>query len=435
MKYSYARRKPVIFGSEDKPEAFRYYLVASGIGLLAGLIGAVFHLVVDWTVDGHAQVVALFGGIWPAIFVSASLSASMALIAACLVRYVAPETSGSGIQEVEAVLEGHHEMRWFRTLWVKFTGGVLAIGSGLVLGREGPTIHIGAAVARGVSDQFELPDRERRGLLAAGAAAGLAAAFNAPISAVLFVTEEMRHHFPFSKHTYFGLAIAAIFATIVSQSLTGSAPVLKIETMDVSLLTLPVIAIGGVVLGIIGVLFNKSLVEALNLVDLIPARWWWTPAVVIGAISGLLLVVVPTAAGGGEVLVHDLSIGSMAISALIILSILRFSGAVVSYAAGLPGGIFAPMLAIAASVGMTLGASVELLFSVEDLALTCAMIAMAALFAACVQAPLVATILVLELTGSFNLLLPLLIASISATLTAQLFNGQPIYEMLRARAE
>ena len=400
---------------------------------MAGCVGALFHLAVDWTINSHEQMIDFFGGRWQAQLVAVPVSVTMALIAACLVRYVAPETSGSGIQEVEAVLDGQREMRWFRTLWVKFTGGVLAIGSGMMLGREGPTIHIGAAVARGISEQFKLPDRERRGLLAAGAAAGLAVAFNAPISAVLFVTEEMRHHFPFSKHTYLGLAIAAIFAAVISQSITGQAPALETIVQNVPLYTLPLIAIGGAILGVVGWLFNKSIVTALDLVDRIPTRLWWLPACVVGGTCGFLLVGMPQAAGGGEALVRQLSVSNMTFSALLVLSILRFSGAVVSYAAGLPGGIFAPILAIAVSVGLLLGTFAEVLIPMDKMAITCALISMAALFAACVQAPLVATILVLELTSAFDLLLPLLIASVTATVTVQMLNGRPIYEMLRAR--
>ena len=397
-------------------------------------MGALFHWALDWISENHASALESIGSVWVAIAVFAPTSAAMATLAAFMVRRIAPEAAGSGIQEVDAVVEGDHEFRWFRTLWVKFVGGLLALGSGMVLGREGPTVQMGAAVGKGVSEGMKLPDREQRGLVAAGAAAGLAAAFNAPLAAILFVTEEMRQHFPFKRHTYIGLIIAAIFGAIVSEGLSGTRFQLRTTIPGMPLTFLPFVVLGGIVVGVVGVMFNRSLLKGLDIVDNFPDSVWWVPAFIVGGASGVLLVTFPYAVGGGEELVRELSTTGLSAVALLAVCVLRISGAIVSYATRVPGGIFAPMLAIAASLGLAMGTIFEGVGSIEHIDHTFAIIAMAALFAACVQAPVVATVLVLELTGAYELLLPMLLACATALVTAQCLNGRPIYAMLLERS-
>ena len=402
--------------------------------MLAGLVGASFHWALDWISARHSSSLQLIDNPWVAVAVFAPLSAGMATLAALLVRRVAPEAAGSGIQEVDAVVEGDHEFRWFRVLWVKFVGGLLAIGSGMVLGREGPTVQMGAAVAKGVADQMDLPDKEQRGLIAAGAAAGLAAAFNAPLAAILFVVEEMRQHFPFTRHTYIGLIIAAVFGAIVSEGLSGTRFQLQTSVSELPISTLPFVVLGGIVMGVVGVFFNRSLMKGLDVVDRIPDSMWWVPAFIVGGASGMLLVIFPYAVGGGEELVRELSSVNTGAVALVAICVLRFSGTIVSYSTRVPGGIFAPMLAIAASLGLAIGSIFEGISPVENIDHASAILAMAALFAACVQAPVVATVLVLELTAAYQLILPMLLVCVTALVTAQCLNGRPIYSMLLERS-
>lgn len=413
----------------------RYFSISLLIGVLAGVVAAMFHLALDEVIDSREEILDALGGGWEAILVSVCLSAGMALLAAALVRYVARDTAGSGIPEVESAVEGAREMKWFRTLWVKFTGGLLALGSGLVLGREGPTIHLSAAVAQGVAEQFDLSDRDRRGLLAAGAAAGLAAAFNAPLAAVMFVSEEMRRHFPFKPHTYIGVINAAVIAAIIAKSLAGVDPVLEMTVSEMPISMLPFAVLGGAVMGFVGLAFNRSLMGALSIVDRLPPRFWWAPAALFGGASGLLLVVFPDAAGGGERLVLEVVSVTMGVAALITLCVLRFAGSIFSYTTGVPGGIFAPLLAIAATLGLAIGSLAGDFMPVPDLELACAVVAMGALFAACVHAPVVAVVLALELTGAYHLSLPLIVACASASVVVQLLNGQPIYELLLERSQ
>ena len=424
---------PVSSAAPPDRGELKYYAIALVIGALGGMVGAFFHLSLDWITATYTHLIDTLGGGGVAIVIALVLSAVMAVLAAWLVRTYAPETAGSGIQEIEGAMEGEREIRWFRALWVKFTGGLLALGSGMVLGREGPTIHLGAAVAKGVTAQTNLPKQDQRGLLAAGAAAGLAAAFNAPLAAIVFITEEMQRQFPFRRHTYIGLIVAAITSAVVAESLAGRRPLIEIPVSEMPFTVLPLMIILGALIGGLGVLFNHLLLRALNAVDQMPKAMWWVPALLIGGASGMLFVTFPDAVHGGELFVLQMSNVNMSVLALLLLCVLRFSGSVLSYSTGVPGGIFAPMLAIAASLGLAVGALGHDVVPIDNVEHACAIIAMGAFFTASVRAPVVAVILVMELTNAYALLLPLLVACVSASIAAQVLNGQPIYEMLLER--
>ena len=178
------------------PELF-YFLLACSVGAVVGLVGGVFHRSIDALSGWHSSLVLSQPG-WLSILLVALVTATLTVLVAWLVRRFAPEAAGSGVQEIEGVMADQRVLRWQRVLPVKFFGGIASLSSGLVLGREGPTIHIGASVAAAFAGRLRLGEVDRKGLLAAGAAAGLACAFNAPLAATIFVIEEMRRHFPYS---------------------------------------------------------------------------------------------------------------------------------------------------------------------------------------------------------------------------------------------
>jgi CIC family chloride channel protein len=191
------------------------------VGLVAGLVGALFRLLV---LDARQERLALFA--WLGSRDVASLLASVALpalglsAALFLVRRFAPEASGSGVQEIEGALDGVRELRWRRVIPAKFAGGLLALGGGLVLGREGPTIQIGGNVGQMIGESFRLPTAVQRTLVAAGAGAGLAAAFNAPLAGVLFVLEEMRPQFKYTFTSVQAVVIACAVADVAARGLS-----------------------------------------------------------------------------------------------------------------------------------------------------------------------------------------------------------------------
>ena len=168
----------------DLPGEARYMALAVLVGTMAGLIGSLFHLLVDRLIVWPQLLERVASG-WPLAGMAALVTMACTVLALFMVRRFAPEAGGSGVQEIEGALAGLRPVRWRRVLPVKFFAGLLALGSGLVLGREGPTIHMGASAAAATVDCFRTTELERRGLLASGAAAGLACAFNAPLAAVL----------------------------------------------------------------------------------------------------------------------------------------------------------------------------------------------------------------------------------------------------------
>jgi len=179
-----------------------------------------------------------------------------------LVSRFAPESSGSGIPHVEAVLWGLRPLRGRRVIPVKFAGGVLGIGAGLSLGREGPTVQMGAAIGKFVGDMLHVPRRSQGHLIASGAGAGLAAAFNAPLAGFIFVLEELQREF--SPITYGTALIAALTAVMVTRAFTGQLPSFHIHGYPTPPLTaLPLIALLGAMCGAVGVLFNRTLVGTI----------------------------------------------------------------------------------------------------------------------------------------------------------------------------
>jgi CIC family chloride channel protein len=312
--------------------------------------------------------------------------------------------------------------------------GVLSISSGLVLGREGPTIHIGASVGAAVNEFFKSSMPERRGLLAAGAAAGLACAFNAPLAAVLFIIEETHRQFPYTFRTYMGVIAAALLATVMTQIIGGTAPDLSMQSVDLSLSMLPGFILLGGLLGLIGVGLNKSILWTSGMATRLQAHVPYLFPALIGLMIGGLSILMPLAVTGGDLVIRKLITGNPGLLLLLGLGCLRFLTMVGSYSSGVPGGIFAPILALATCAGLAFGGVIAIVFpQADNVQLAFAIAAMGGLFTASVRAPIVGVVLTLELTGSYGLTMPLLATCLAANLTAQWIGGQPIYEQLLDR--
>ncbi|WP_295613403.1 H(+)/Cl(-) exchange transporter ClcA [uncultured Lamprocystis sp.] len=387
------------------PVDWRIYLAAALVGALAGLVGAAFHALLDQADQSRDLLrTVLASAPVPGWLVLMGLGALVLSAALWLVRRFAPETAGSGIQEVEAILAGMRALRWQRVLPVKFVAGVLAVGSGLVLGREGPTVHMGAALGQLATERLRLEPRQGRSLIAAGAAAGLAAAFNAPLAAIVFVTEELREHFEFSFAALQSVILACCFAVVVSGWLLGQGPSLPMAPVQTAPLSaLPLFLVLGVLIGALGVLFNALLLGSVRRFRALREGHAFLTTSALGMALGALLWFAPDAMGGGEGLVESLLREHQGALVLLMLLAVRVLTTVGSYGAGLPGGIFAPLLALGTVGGAAFHHLVTWLapglgLSPEVFAVA----AMGALFAATVRAPLTGIILVIELTGASN---------------------------------
>lgn len=409
------------------------YLAATLVGVLAGLVGAVFHALLDQANAARGALHGLLGAApvpgWLLLMV---LGALVLVSAMWLVRRFAPETAGSGVQEVEAILAGQRKLRWRRVLPVKFFAGILSVGSGLVLGREGPTIHLGAALGELVSEHLAPRPGDNHALLAAGAGAGLATAFNAPLAAIVFVIEELRDHFDYRFATVQSVILACCAAVIVSGWMLGEGPDMPLPGLDMApMAALPLFPLLGVLIGALGVLFNKLLLGSVSAYRALGNAGAYTAAGLTGLILGALLWFAPDTVGGGEGLVESLLHGQPALPFLLALLAVRLLTTVGSYGVGLPGGIFAPMLALGTICGAAFAALVSILVPALSMAPEVfAVAAMGALFAATVRAPLTGIILVIELTDAQSVTLPIILTCLSATFTAESMGGRPIYSAL-----
>lgn len=354
----------------------------------------------------------------------------------CIIGWItlrfSPDAPGSGIPHLKGVLLHVRTLRWKTLLPVKFIGGVLGIGVGLSLGREGPTVQMGAAIGQAIADVLRVPARFVPQLLSCGAGAGLAAAFNAPLAGFLFVIEEL--HRELSARTFAGALVAALTADIVARALAGDLPSFAITGYpSIPLAALPAAAFIGVVGGVLGVMFNRSLlgVSAASIKFKAVPRWMHPG--LAGAVCGLVAWWFPEAVGGGHMTAERLLSGQLGwgIAALLMLLAVKFLLTLTSYASGATGGIFAPMLLLGAITGGVIGQLLAFAFpSLQPHATAFAILGMAAFFTGSVRAPLTGIVLIIEMTGNYQQLLALGVVCLIADLVAGALKDTPIYEAL-----
>ncbi|EKT55978.1 H(+)/Cl(-) exchange transporter ClcA [Providencia sneebia] len=410
------------------------------IGTFVGLVGSMFELGTTWVGNYRSNTVSeLVTNKWliiPAMFV---VSAILAMIGYYLVKKISPESGGSGIPEIEGALQDLRPVRWWRVIPVKFIGGLGTLGSGMVLGREGPTVQLGANISQMFYDIFRIKNNEsRHTLLAAGAAAGLTTAFNAPLAGILFVLEEMRAQFKYDLISVKAVFIGAITSTIVYRLICGEAAILNIgHFSSAPLNTLWLYLVLGMIFGVIGVSFNGFLLY-LQTKFLAFYKGKISRFVLMGGLiggsCGAIGVYTPEIVGGGFSVIHQMMAGSFMVPTLILFFVLRFLTSTISFSSGAPGGIFSPLLALGTLFGGIYGYGALSLFPDYSIEVgTFAIAGMGALFAATVRAPLTGLVLVLEMTSNYQLILPMIITCLGATMIAQLLGGRPLYTVILER--
>ncbi len=347
----------------------------------------------------------------------------------------APETAGSGIPHVEAVLGRKRRLIWQRVIPIKFLAGMLSLGAGLSLGREGPTVQMGAAAGQAVSNMLRQSKVEELQLIACGAGAGLSAIFNAPLAGVIFIVEELRRNF--SPYVVGGALAASIAADIVSRAILGPLPTFRVAQLQaLPLATLPLFLLLGVLTGLMGAAFNESLTGSLDLAGRFAAFPRWLKASLVAFLAGLVGYVLPQVLGGGHPLIMVLlkEQNSFSIAWLLVLFSAKFLLTMVSYSAGVPGGIFLPLLTLGALLGSLVGQASSPLFPrLNGLVPSFAIVGMAAYFVAVVRAPLTGIVLITEMTGRYQHMLPLLLTSIVAYVVVEALGSLPVYEALLER--
>ncbi|NLV81222.1 MAG: ClC family H(+)/Cl(-) exchange transporter [Rhodococcus sp.] len=428
-------REPPEQSAPRARELVRTCALAAIAGSLVGFVGGAFRwcLQVADTMRHHVLAVAddLPGPGW---FVPLAFTALGAALAALIVRPV-PLAAGSGIQHVEAVQRGEAAPPSIAVVPARFVGGILGIGSGLVLGREGPIVHMGATIGAETARRAHADDTHVRELHTAVSGAGLAVAFNAPIGGALFVFEEITRTVRF--RTAVPVLVSVATGVGCARLILGDRPDFTVPTVaPPSLALLPVFVTFGVLTGVLGAGYNRAVTGALVAADAVRSLPPVAKAATIGAAVGLLSAFAPLSTGGGDAVAqHLIGGGTLALPAVAGYVLLRFATGPLSYAAGTPGGLFAPLLALGSLWGVLCAGAAAALVPGVDASITVpmALVGMAALFGATVRAPLTGIVLVVEMTATTGVTVPMLAATAAAMVVAHLCGAPPIYDSLRKR--
>jgi CIC family chloride channel protein len=420
-------------------ERQRLFVLTVIIGGVCGLAAVAFHLLIEAV--GRIAIdpaLAAPGRTWIAWTLVVPTLGGLA--AGLLLEYVVPNARGSGIPQVKVAYAGRGGPLRMRDSVGKFFVGALQIGTGSSLGREGPTVQIAAGLASRIGRLVRLSPDDIRRLLPVGAAAGIAAAFNAPIAAVTFTIEEVVG--TLDQTVLSGVIVAAALAAIVERSVLGTHPVFDIPAgagLD-HVSSLLLYAALGLVAAVLSVVFTDSLLalrEGFRGLKLLPG--WAKPAIgglATGAlaVAALGLLGAEGITGGGYSTLAVALAGKLAVGVLVGLCLLKLAATVFSYSSGGAGGIFAPALFIGGMAGGSVGALDMALLQHGPASLGAfALVGMGAVFAGIIRAPITSVLIIVEMTGGYSLILPLMIANMLAYGIARHYRPVPIYEALLAQ--
>ncbi|HET9627317.1 MAG TPA: chloride channel protein [Kofleriaceae bacterium] len=420
-------------------ERQRLFGLTMAIGGVCGVAAVAFHLAIERTAEHTInRALAAAGSAWIAwTLIVPTLGG---LLSGLLLYYVVPNARGSGIPQIKIAYAAKAGRLRLRDSIGKFVIGVLQIGTGSSLGREGPTVQICAGVATGLGRIAGISQRNLKRLIPVGAAAGIAAAFNAPIAAVTFTIEEIIG--TLDQTLLSGVIVAAALAAVVERTVLGGHPVFDLHqtfSLD-SAASLVLYAVLGVAAALASVTFTESLLAI--------RKWfagfrrlprWAQPAVgglITGGLAVLALVVFDSGGitGGGYALLSDALAGKLVLKVLLGLCVMKIAATVWSYSSGGAGGIFAPSLFIGGMLGGAIGyLDVWLFGNPQTTVASFALVGMGAVFAGVIRAPITSVLIIIEMTNGYSLILPLMIANMSAYALARRLRPVPIYEALLAQ--
>jgi CIC family chloride channel protein len=400
-----------------------FVLLTVVIGVLAGLSAVLFSLAID------AAGRTLFG-FEPSASRRFAVPVFMSLLAGVLLSRVFPDVRGSGIPQTKAAYHlAGGVIRW-RVPLGKFITGVICVGGGHSMGREGPSVQIGAGIASALGQWLKLSPTRIRDLVPVGAAGALAAAFNTPVAAVLFALEEIIGDM---NARLIGSAVAASVASvIVARSILGNEPLFHVPPYQLMHpAEIAAYAALGVVGGLVSVIFCRVLLRWRAAWLRLPPRTRMLQPALGGVLIGTLLVWEPAVAGVGYEYVDQALNGEMVLTAMVALGALKILATITSYVSGNAGGIFAPTLFIGAMTGGAVGHVVNAYAPLPTADVGAyALVGMGALFAGIIRAPMTSVFMIFELTQDYEILVPLMVANLLSLLLSRRLQPEPIYNAL-----
>lgn len=403
-------------------------LQAVMVGLISGLLVVFFKVSINKLFEFIQNFISQFD-LSHKLLIFPLTTTLGGLISGVLVFKFAPETKGSGIPFVKMVMARMGNITRVRTIVVKFLAGVAGIGTGLSLGREGPSVQLGAGAGALVGKIFKMKGTDQGKLIAAGAGSAIGATFNAPIAGTIFVLEELVNKF--SASLLFPVLVATVTASSVARHFLGNNPSFTIPyiTHDLSFEGISVCIILGIVAGFLGVAFAKIIYknnEFFEKMDKIPN--WLKPAIA-GFGIGVIGIFIPYVLGSGNLSVDLLLQHKLALSVVVLVFAVKFFVTPFCFGSGAAGGIFLPMLMLGSFLGYIV-ASIFNMFGFHVDVVVMAMIGMGAFLASVARTPITAVVMVFEMTAGYTHILPIMLSAAIADLIAEKLNHRPIYASL-----
>ena len=398
------------------------------VGLISGMLVVGFKVSINslfWTIQKFLSAFPT----WQKALIFPLITTLGGLISGFLVFKFAPETKGSGIPYVKMTMARMGNMTRIRSIVVKFFAGVAGIGTGLSLGREGPSVQLGAGAGALVGRLFKMSGTNQDKLIAAGAGSAIGATFNAPIAGTIFVLEELVQKF--TPALLFPVLVATVSAASLARHFLGSNPSFDLPKLQggITLENIPVCIILGLVVGLLGVLFSKVIFFNNKLFDKMSKIPNYFKPAIAGLAVGLIGLVIPYVLGSGNFSVDLLLQHKFSLGLVLIIFIAKFFVTPFCFGSGAAGGIFLPMLMLGSFLGYIVS-TVCNSFGFHTDPIVIAILGMGAFLSAVARTPITAVVMVFEMTGGYSHILPIMLSAAIADLVAEKLNQKPIYASL-----
>lgn len=409
------------------------YLIIRGVevGVTAGLVAVLYRYLLSFAESSLMRVLGFVKGNPLRIVLWLVILAFLGYVVSLIIKRE-PIVSGSGIPQINGEIKGYFDPSWWKTILGKFAGGTISVFAGFSLGREGPSVQLGGMAGKGVARLTKADKTTQLRMISCGAGAGMAAAFNAPLAGTMFVLEEIHHSFDRSI-LCMGI-VACVTADFTSKLFFGQSTIFNYDTVNFPLRYYWLLVIIGVILGVSGACYNLIMVKAQDLYKKVDKLSQSIKLPAVFVVSGVVGLLFPQVLCGGHSMAQLLLREHPSLMYIAALLVGKFVFGVFSFASGAPGGTLYPLCILGAYLGAVFG-----MVSIEPLGLGAeffeefVVLGMAGFFASIVRSPITGIVLVYELTGNMNNILPIATVSLISYAVANLMGVSPIYETLLER--
>lgn len=409
------------------------FLVIRGleVGVCAGLVAVLYRYMLSFAEEGLYSVIDMVKGSWWKVALWLIFLGVLGFFVSQLTRWE-PNAAGSGIPQVNGEVKGKLTVNWWRTIIVKLIGGTASVFAGLSLGREGPSVQLGGMAGKGVARITKADKTTEIRMISCGAGAGMAAAFNAPLAGIMFVLEEIHHSF--DKNILCMGIVSTVVADYVSKMFFGQSTIFNYSTVNFPLKHYWILILLGIIIGLAGVGYTKFMLYSQTLYKKISVVPNYIKLPIIFIISGVVGLIMPQILCGGHSMEKILMIDQPTIGVMFGLLIAKFLFGALCFASGAPGGTLYPLCILGTYLGAAFGSiAINATGLPEGLWEEFAVIGMAGFFSATIKSPITGVVLVFELTGNMNNILPLVTVALISYAVSNLLGSEPIYEALLLR--